>query len=358
MAKKEVEYYIGSIVGGAIGDALGAPIEFINLSDIIKTFGNDGVNDYVEFSNGKGEITDDTQMLLFTAEGLLRSIHRSTTKGIWGAYQTICHESYLRWLYTQNEINENYIAYIKNGWLLKEDFLYCRRAPGNTCLSALKTMNQGSIYSPINNSKGCGGIMRIAPAGLLFHNITEHAFQIAAELAAITHGHPSGYLPAEYLSALISYINNGVTLTEAILKTNEILKEYSGHEETLIAVQKAINLYKQGEPSFEKVELLGGGWVAEEALSISIYCALCYQNDFEKAINLSINHSGDSDSTGSITGNIVGLMVGKEGIPKRWIDNLSNCDVIQQIAVDLHTEVKGNGYAYFDEDWNRKYPTF
>lgn len=359
MPKLEETNYIGCIVGGSIGDAIGAPTEFIDLNSIISKYGSTGVNDYVEFPDGKGEITDDTQMLLFTAEGLLRSLHRTNITGVWGDYSQICYQSYLRWLSTQSDwYADDATKNIQlNGWLIKERFLFRRRGPGNTCLTALRSGKPGTMEHPINNSKGCGGIMRIAPVGLLFHNSPAQAFQIGAELAAMTHGHPSGYLSAGYLSALIAYINNGDSLMASIVKAGNILKEYPGYEETQIAIERAVNLYHLGQPSYQSVEMLGLGWIGEEALSISLYCALCFQNDFEKAINLAANHSGDSDSTGAITGNIVGLILGEHGIPDRWIENLSNYEAIKQIATDLYIEVKGNIHDNSDSEWERKYPS-
>lgn len=360
MAKRDENYYAGSIVGGAIGDALGAPTEFINLETILDIYGDQGVNDYVEFSNGKGQITDDTQMLLFTAEGLLRSWHRATKRGVWGAYRRIVYESYLRWLHTQNDwyADKDASGAELNGWLVGQRFLYTRRSPGNTCLTALRQGTAGTMDVPINNSKGCGGVMRIAPVGLLFHKSPAQAFEIGAELAAMTHGHPSGFLSAGYLAALIAFINNGDSLQDAISKSGDILTQYPGHEETQVAVDKALKLFEQGNPTYHKIELLGGGWVGEEALAISLYCALSYQDNFEKAINLSINHDGDTDSTGAITGNIVGLITGEDGIPKRWIRNLSNYDTIRQMATDLYLEVKWGGFDNPDPEWERKYPSF
>jgi ADP-ribosylglycohydrolase len=360
MKKLEIENYIGCIVGGAIGDALGAPTEFMRLDAIIEKFGSQGVNDYVEFENGLGEITDDTQMLLFTAEGLLRSWHRATVRGIWGAYTTICFDSYLRWLKTQDDWygGQALLNLSLDGWLLNEEFLYKRRAPGATCLSALRTGRPGTIENPINNSKGCGGIMRIAPVGLLFYNAPINAFKVGAELAAMTHGHPTGYLSAGFLAALISFINNGRSLLDSIQESSKILKTYDQHQETLDYVRNAIALSELNNPSYKQLETLGAGWVAEEALAISLYCCLSYENNFEKAINLAINHSGDTDSTGAITGNISGLLLGEKAIPWRWISNLKNYETIKQIGMDLHTEVKGNGYDQFDRDWERKYPTY
>jgi len=73
MSRNEKEYYIGCLLGGAVGDALGWPVEFNDINDIVKRFGPEGVLDMVPGEGGLYEITDDTQMTLFTAEGLLRA---------------------------------------------------------------------------------------------------------------------------------------------------------------------------------------------------------------------------------------------------------------------------------------------
>lgn len=355
MKKRSIDNYIGCIVGGAIGDALGAPTEFMNLEDILEEYGPNGVNDYVEYDHGYGEITDDTQMLLFTADGLLKTALREASRGIGGSLFQICYMSYRLWLKTQNEMySESW-----SGWLVKEAFLYKRRAPGSTCLSALNKGTMGTKENPINNSKGSGGIMRIAPVGLLFYDEPASAFQIGAELAAMTHGHPSGYLSAAYLAGLIANINNGKALVDSIQETSKILKTYVQHQETLVSVEKALELHAKKGPSYKQLETLGGGWVGEEALAISLYCCLCFENDFEKAINLAINHSGDTDTTGAITGNILGLILGEKAIPKRWINNLMNYQTIKQIGEDLHTEVKFNGNVLdIDSEWAFKYSIF
>lgn len=357
MVKAGIDNYAGCLLGGAIGDALGAPIEFMSLPSILAKYGENGVCNYVEFSDNIGRFTDDTQMTLFTAEGLLRYINRGIIRGIGGAYVQIVHNSYLRWLHTQHGWNSDKPSLSDNleGWLLTNKLLFKRRSPGNTCLSALRSMKCGSIEYPINDSKGCGGVMRVAPVGLVFHDDPKEAFKISAELAAITHGHPSGYLSAGTFSAIISFINQGQKLESATEKSLKILRRQKNHEETLSAIRKALMFYGTTEPTYEIVQKIGDGWTGEKALAISLYCALSYSNDFEKAVNLSINHSGDSDSTGAITGNIVGLIVGKEGIPKHLIDNLESAEVVTEIAEDLYTECKSD-FDNEDVDWCRKYP--
>jgi ADP-ribosylglycohydrolase len=89
------------------------------------------------------------------------------------------------------------------------------------------------------------------------------------------------------------------------------------------------------KPCPETVEKLGGGWVGDEALAISIHCALAAEGDFAKGVRLAVNHSGDSDSTGSITGNILGALLGKGKIPQKWLEELELGKVIEKTALDL-----------------------
>lgn len=357
MSHSKISYYTGCLLGGAIGDALGAPTEFLSLENILHEFGQKGVTDYVEFSDGHGAITDDTQMLLFTADGLLRSLHRSHFTGKGSAHLQICYPSYLRWLYTQQDLHSE--AALKgipiDGWLIKEQLLFSRRAPGNTCLSALKSGKSGTMEEPINNSKGCGGIMRIAPVGLLFSD-HQKAFKTGCDLAAITHGHPTGYLSSGAFASIISYLKEGHKLPDAIFSTIEILKNHPNHEETLQAINKAIHLSKRSKPSFQKIIELGEGWIAEEALSISLYCALSYPNNFERAVILAINHSGDTDSTGALTGNLLGLIVSEERIPSKWIENLELSEVVRTVGEDLYKEATNNEADLYNSEWGKKYP--
>lgn len=106
----------------------------------------------------------------------------------------------------------------------------------------------------------------------------------------------------------------------------------------------------------EAIREIGQGWVAEETLAIAIYCSLKYSDDFDKAIIASVNHSGDSDSTGAVTGNILGAYLGLKSIPQKYLDNLELKDVILEIADDLYNDCKISEYgSYHDEIWEQKY---
>ena len=343
-----LDRYTGCLLGGAVGDALGAPIEFMQLAEIRRRFGANGLADYVEAYGRRGAITDDTQMTLFTAEGLLRAFSGLERDGV-SEPASFVHHAYIRWLNSQGEDWKGDFNRVKTGWLINVPELYARRAPGNTCISALCSGVMGTTKEPVNSSKGCGGVMRVAPVGLFCENPSV-AFDLGCEVAAITHGHPSGFLAAGTLAAIISMILSGESLDSSVLESVRLLTKEKGHEECLRAIETALGLVHGSSPSPEVVERIGAGWVAEEALAISLYCSLVAGNDFSKGVLLAVNHGGDSDSTGAITGNILGTVLGEGAIPKGWLRDLELREVIEEVATDLFLKFRRTA------TWSDKYP--
>ena len=333
----------GCLLGGAVGDALGAPVEFMDLGAIRQRFGHQGIQDFVPAYGKLGAITDDTQMTMFTAEGMLRAFVRMRMRGIGPVFPSVTARAYLRWLLTQGYQCDAEPVDKPSGWLIEHRELFDRRAPGNTCIAALRAMKRPGDPAS-NDSKGCGGVMRVAPVGMVMaqwegdtnDEMTKRAFDIACSLAGITHGHPTGQLAAGVLAAIVALVLNGMPLTEAIEKAKAQLCLHPGHLETLLAIERA-QLLAECEPNRpDAIQKLGEGWVAEEALAISLYCALGAE-DFEAGVVLAVNHSGDSDSTGAITGNLLGALYGAEAIPPRWLRSLELRDVIMAMADDLAT---------------------
>ena len=205
----------GCLLGGAVGDAIGAPVEFLDIDEIVRKFGEQGIRDYAPAYGKLGAITDDTQMALFTAEGMLCARLASVIHGHDLDFFRATSGSYARWLMTQEHSSRGNSAHAKTGWLLQQRKLYARRAPGTTCLSALQS-KQGKISRAANDSKGCGGVMRVAPVGMYFARVlgedcsepkhVSNIFVTGSALAAITHGHPSGYLSAGVLAVIVSLI--------------------------------------------------------------------------------------------------------------------------------------------------------
>lgn len=333
-------------MGGAIGDALGRPVEFLTYKQITRLYGRDGISDLKPGISGWAEITDDTQMALFTAEGILRRAARQE-RGLCNA-ATAVHHAYQRWLHTQGFPPTLGFDWTYDGWLLGIKELHARRGPGHTCLTALASRWQGTIETPINGSKGCGGIMRMAPAGLYYSR--ENAFKMGADFAALTHGHPSGFLSAGALAYIIAGIIEGQSPEEAVINTLPELRKYLEHMECTRQLTKALELSRSSLPDVKAVTEMGEGWVGEEALGISVYCAIRHQDDFRRGLIAAVNHGGDSDSTGAITGNILGAYLGFQGIPEEWADIIEHREVLIQIADDL---LKG----YEDSpEWRERYP--
>jgi ADP-ribosylglycohydrolase len=331
--------YRGCLLGGAVGDALGAPVEFLSLAEIRAQFGPGGIRDYAPAYGLVGAITDDTQMTLFTAEGLLRSHNRAIQKGITHT-PTIVYHAYLRWLETQGENPHYPFPEVRGGWLLGLAPLHQRRAPGNTCLAALRGTHPGTTGVPLNTSKGCGGVMRAAPVGLAVRQPFAESFELGCETAALTHGHPSGFLAAGFLAATIAAVLAGQSLEGAIAAARALLIVQPGHEECLAAVDAAVQLAREAPATPATVARLGQGWVAEEALAIALFCALAAE-DFAAGVILAVNHSGDSDSTSAITGNLLGALLGEGVLPASWLDRLELRAEIGTLADDLYRHFGG-----------------
>ena len=349
--------FLGCLLGGAVGDALGAPVEFLSRAEILRRFGPEGITAYAPAYGGLGTITDDTQMTLFTAEGLLRAYVRGCFKGI-TTYPGVVAHAYLRWLQTQSEqpAPDLLIGHDEPGWLFGQRALHARRAPGNTCLSALRAMRSLGVPAD-NDSKGCGGVMRVAPVGLFAHRLGQSpqlTFELGTELAALTHGHPTGALTGGVFAVLVLALCGGASLPDALATAKICLRDAPHHRETLEAIEAAEFLATRGRPHEDAIAQLGEGWVAEEALAIAIYCALV-ATDVAHGIVLAVNHDGDSDSTGAMVGNLLGAMHGVQAIPQAWRDALELRETIAEIAADLHDFRDWNiGEYSTDPDMNER----
>lgn len=354
----------GCMVGGGAGDALGYPVEFSSEKEIRYIFGPEGITSYqCDEESGLAVVSDDTQMTMFTATGVLYGYTRGHMRGIMSDVSDYVLEHYKDWLHTQ--VGSAGAAGVS--WLLDIPGLYVRRAPGRTCLDAL------TRGEPAERSKGCGGVMRVAPVGLYIDGDSpfvslEELMKLdrdGAAVAALTHGHPLGYIPA---AALVHIINRivyghctlGDGLYDIVAECRMAMEEmYEGEPylpRFLKKLDAAVAFSKNALSDSENIGNLGEGWVAEEAFAIALYCSLRYQDDFSKAIIAAVNHDGDSDSTGAITGNIVGAAVGYQRIDSKWKEKLEFHRLLLTLADDLCHGCRMSEYgSYVDSEWHKKY---
>ena len=324
--------YRGCLLAGACGDALGYPIEFCSRNAIIQQFGKGGVTEMI-LHEGKALISDDTQMSIYTAQGLIHA-----KRGNCNYEQTVMeiYKSYLRWSVHQQGMclpsgNSVYTEEIHKDDLLSEgknQELAANRAPGRTCLNSLYSGSFGTRNNKINDSKGCGGVMRVAPIAIAYVNDSNTGYQLACDSSLLTHCHILGYTTSGALILILIRLFHGKTIYDAVVDTIQELKGKSECSSLVPVLEKAVETAMKRVESPQAFKILGEGWVAEETLAIAIWAALMYPNDLKQAIIASINHSGDSDSTGAVCGYIMGAALGEEAIPSSWLRNLELKDLI------------------------------
>ena len=353
----------GSLMAGAAGDALGYTVEFISRSSILSRYGARGITEFELSSEGKALVSDDTQMTLFTANGMLMGITRGAMRGVGGRPEDYVDGAYLDWYYTQTGRKKEMLTHYT--WLRDLPELAHCRAPGNTCLSACESLLQGEKVS--NNSKGCGGIMRVAPMALLmagywsrgksFYDVASMD-EAGAKIAAVTHKHPLAFLPAAMLTHFIYRLIRmdeheiKTRIAEIALETigalDNIYKgEYTEDKHYLAELtREAVTLATGNRSDAENILRLGEGWTGEEAWAIALYCAVRHVDSIEDAIIAAVNHDGDSDSTGAVCGNIMGAIYGYEAIKQQRLfcpkgkeieQTLELSNIILALADDLYT---------------------
>lgn len=362
----------GCLVGGAIGDALGYSVEFMTYPSIIRQYGSDGITSFT-LEDNLALFSDDTQMTLFTANGLLNGIVRNKFLHQQSSLIDNIGNAYIDWYKTQLRQNYRIPENERNCWISGISQLYALRAPGNTCLTAIQQRINGSKIE--NNSKGCGGIMRIAPIALAFgkypsenaqeiFNYQANIIHLACEAARLTHLHPLGFLPAGLTAFLLYkilhspdaitpqwikstvfeglwYLDNMVDSVRGVTYKQLYHKEL---DELNIITLRTVKLAEEADNDADAIKKLGQGWTADEAWYIALYCCIRHLDSVHDAIIAAVNHDGDSDSTGAIAGNIMGAIHGYQSIKSQNLfcpaghkleTTLELLDVILTISDDL-----------------------
>ena len=336
----------GSLIAGAAGDALGYAVEFNREASIFSRFGSRGIRAYaLDRETGKAIISDDTQMTLFTANALVLNRARRAA----GATEQPRHavaRAYEAWRRTQRE---RFVpGQTGECWLMELEPLYAWRAPGNTCLAALEGRARQDeppedyIEDALNHSKGCGGVMRAAPMGLYREGDLDELDREGAQIAAVTHGHPMGYIPAMVLTHIVhrlAYATSPVSLDSVVREARDAARRLYPDAEGVVDLCDMLDdarlFAANGDDDLENIHRLGEGWVGDEALAIAVYCCLRHEDDLSEALCAAVNHRGDSDSTGAVAGNILGAKVGYSAIEAKWTRDLELRDEILTLADDL-----------------------
>ncbi len=350
----------GCLLGGALGDSLGYAVEFDSIEQIRDRFGASGLTGF-DVLGGSSHFSDDTQMTLYTVDGLVEALEWANS-GVGADVNACLWLAYLRWLATQGEAAPASAPVPQPRWIDEQPVLHQRRHPGKACISGLATGEMGTSIRPVNpQSKGCGTVMRSAPFGLIPHITADAVYKLSSDAACLTHGHPSARQSAGTFSLLIHHLVAGDGLREAAAAAAAHAAGFEGVSPELPdRLEGALRLAGKGiVPPEELAQALGGGWVAEEAFAVALYAVLATFPDgggqlsgataanpaqhFRDAITLAVNHSGDSDSTGSLAGNILGAFYGEKCLPAEWLEALEAPEVIRGMADLLVKVTTGEG---------------
>ena len=318
----------GCLLGLAIGDALGAPVEFSTRAQIVAQYGAGGIQELApRAGRPAGTYTDDGQMSVATARGILDWRAATGWPARTGGEPDLEALALAVWA-----------RYVE--WSRSPE---CPQgSPGAQVLASIRGGVPLTLQHPVNVwGKGCGGVMRVAPLGLI--GLGRRAFEAGARCATLPHRHPPSDTAAGFLAQLVDYLRAGAPLADAAARAREALVGWPGHEETLDAVDAAVRLAASPADVYEAVGQIGHvgveessehgkGWVAEETLGIALYCALRFRDDYAAAVRAAVNISGDSDSTGSVTGAIVGAAGGVGVIPQAWQEQVADSGLLLELG--------------------------
>lgn len=299
-----LDRYQGSLLGLAIGDALGAPIEFRppGTFTLITTFQGGGTHGLEP-----GQWTDDTSLALCLAESLIKR------KGFDPKDQM---ERYLKWY------REGYLSCVGHCFDI-----------GNTTRQALETFAKTrDSFSGLTDprSAGNGSLMRVAPVPLAFSSDPSKAIHFSGESSRTTHAVKPAVDGCKYLGSLIVGALQGRTKDELLSPRFSPIKLYWEKHPLAPEIDTiASGSFKVLNPP----EIRNSGYVVK-SLEAALW-ALYHSDSFKEGCLLAVNLGDDADTVGAIYGQIAGAIYGIEGIPDEWVQGLYQKDLIEKYAEGL-----------------------
>lgn len=299
-----IERYRGCLLGLAVGDALGAPLEFKRPGSFtpIDDMVGGGAHDVMP-----GQWTDDTSMALCLADSLIEQ------KGFNPVNQL---QKYVRWL------REGYLSSIDECFDI-----------GNTTLEALKRFEktQEPYCGPTNpRNAGNGSIMRLAPVPLFYAKNPLKAIQKSGESSRTTHQAITAIDACRYFGALLVGAVNGVSKEELL---SERYTPIPGYWEENPLVEQIDEIARGSFKYRQPPEIQGSGYVVK-SLEAALW-AFYHGNSFRDGCLLAVNLGMDADTTGAVYGQLAGAFYGEREIPESWRTQLIRSHLIESMADNI-----------------------
>jgi ADP-ribosyl-[dinitrogen reductase] hydrolase len=336
----EEEYsdrFKGTILGCAIGDSLGTPIEFLKHESIIEKFGGK-VNTYIDphilgdiSTWVKGEYSDDTEMTLCIIDSIIEYRNVVPDK---------ITQNFLKWL----DSNPKDI-----GLLTKQTLLSIKM--GRHWSSAAKEIweSEGGNKPGKNPRASNGSLMRCAPIGIYRFSNLKQLIEDSIVVSQITHYDDRCTYSNVVLNYLISKNIQHDNGTAPINNRNDILdsikligKNSPKLKKSLQKVYKAINAFAKGKKQFSDIlsEFYDKGGYVLDTLSIALICFYCTES-FREAVIEAINTGSDNDTSGAVCGSLAGSYYGYDEIPLEWLRTLKKKDALVEKTDKLYCVTMG-----------------
>jgi ADP-ribosylglycohydrolase len=305
----------GVVLGGAIGDAMGHPTEFIgSVSAIRAKYGPEGVTRFELWWDRNGQhfapYTDDTQM----AEAVLRSLldGRRDELDLDGTMEAMA-ERFVEW------------SRAPQGG---------HRAPGNACMSGCRALASGTHWSKAGGptAGGCGSVMRAYPFGLMFAGDLPKAEAWAVAHSKLTHRDPIALAACAAMAVGVARLARGEPVRRVTGEMVGAACRYSASTAAMMAT--AIDEARKGVGPDVTLDRLRA-WAAHEAIAAAVYLLERHPDDARAAILEGANTPGDSDSIATLAGSLVGARVGARGLPQDWVRDVERADELMALALEI-----------------------
>lgn len=350
----------GSMLGMAVGDAMGNAIDRCTLDDIRLTYGPNGLLGY-DLVNGYAEVTSYTQLAAFSANGLLLGLTRGKLDGNMTLLVRYIGLALKEWSRSQqfSEAERNFC------WLSTVPELKRRRCMDTRLLDAL-SRGLGTPENPSYRSDSPSSLTAVVPIALMAPDwglTQEEIDRMGAETVALTHGSPEAFISGAVLSHVLSLLlqDEQMPAAEILHDTINSVQQQFGRDfgqtthiwELLqyAEILAASDRFTQME-AMERLHCR----TAPEVLAGTLYACLTCHGDFDAAMITAVNHSGRSAAVGALAGAILGLKMGDSALPEFYLESLEPARLLMELASDMVQGGPGEALSrVFDDDWDRKY---
>lgn len=344
----------GFLLGLAVGDAMGYPVDKKSWPEICETYGPNGLLGY-DLANGSADVTSYTQLAAFVCNGLLLGATRADPS-LYGGYLALCMREWAK----SQQFRTN--PERTRCWVAQVPELRRRLCMDTRILDALSRQTLGTPEKPVLRSTTPALLTAAAAVGLFGDRLEEaQLLRLGAEVTAFTHGSPESFLCGSYISLAVAELLQKPELPMPALFAQVLEAVCAAYgedypEETALLRQKltkALSLTRDAELSPLAAMTLLECTDAMECLAGAVYACCIHPANFDEAMIVSVNHSGRSCATGALTGALLGARLGEEALPEFYLESLEAAQALQELAQDT-VDVR-QVTRIFDDSWDQKY---